>query len=256
MTAGVVPRASAAFYRWYLLEPPGNATEVAELSEFRGRILHANGRRPLFSRPEGGFADDDPLDMGSFHVTVRTEGELVACIRIRPLPEHAKSSLTHLVTPAQLEGLLEGMRLAHDDCVEVGRWIVAPSVRGTAVARTLVVSCWAVARWLGKQCMLVTAGARDGQVIMLSRFGGQVLHAFHSRFLTEYDDEVSPMYFDLNQPPLRVTTQLESVEQLLNLRDRADRSAEFAAAFRSPIPFRIESTGCARQPGQSVNHSD
>ena len=242
MTGGALTRASAEFYRWHLIEPPGNASEIAELSEFRGRILHANGRRPLFSRPEGGYSDDDPLDMTSFHVTVRADGELVACIRIRTLPEHAKSSLGRLVTSTQLDGLLEGMRLEHNDCVEVGRWIVAPSVRGTAVARTLVVSCWAVARWLRKHCMFVTAGARDGQVTMLSRFGGQVLHAFHSRFLAEYDDELSPMYFDLDHPPPRVTALLQSVERLLNLRDSGDSPSEFVAAFRSRIPSRMDST--------------
>jgi predicted GNAT family N-acyltransferase len=242
MSDGAVSRASAEFYRWQLIEPPGNAAEIAELSEFRGRILHANGRRPMFSRPEGGYSDDDSLDVTSFHVTVRTKDELVACTRIRPLPEHAKSSLGRLITSAQLDGLLEGMRLAHNDCVEVGRWIVAPSVRGTAVARTLIVSCWAVARWLGKRCMLVTAGARDGQVAMLSRFGGQVLHAFHSRFLAEYDDELSPMYFDLDHPPPRVGALLQSAERLLNLRDSGDSPCEFLAAFRSRVPSRMDST--------------
>lgn len=241
MTGGPLTRASAEFYRWHLIEPPVNASEIAELSEFRGRILHANGRRPVFAHSDGGYSDDDPLDMTSVHVTVRTEGELVACIRIRPLPEHAKSSLGRLVTSAQLDGLLEGMRLVHNDCVEVGRWIVAPSVRGTAVAWTLVVSCWAVARWMGKRCMLVTAGARDGQVTMLSRFGGQVLHAFHSRFLEEYDDELLPMYFDLDRPPPRVAALLQSVERLLNLRDSGDCPGEFVAAFRSRIPSRMDS---------------
>lgn len=239
MTGCVLPGTSAAFYRWRVIEPPGKASEIAELSEFRGRILHANGRRPLFSRPEGRYADDDPLDVCSFHITARTGGELVACIRIRLLPEHAKSSLRHLVTPAQLEGLLEGMRLTRNDCMEVGRWIAAPSVRGTAVARTLLVSCWALGRWLGKHCMLATAGARDGQVTMLSRFGGEVLHSFHSRFLVEYDDELSSMYFDLKHPPPRVAAQLPSVERLLNLGDTAKRTPEFTAEFRPRIPSQM-----------------
>lgn len=221
MTHGVVARASATFYQWHLVEPSGSASEgslvLAELSQFRGRILHANGRRPRFLCHGGGYADDDPLDMISFHIAVRTEGELVACVRLRLLPEHAQSSIGRLATPSQFEGLLEEMRLARNDCIEVGRWIVAPSFRGTAVARTLVLSCWAIGRWLGKRCMLVTAGTRDGQARMLSRFGGQVLHTFHSQFLAEYDDELSPMYFDLDHPPPRVAVQLPSIERLLNL---------------------------------------
>jgi predicted GNAT family N-acyltransferase len=225
MTGGALARASATFYKWDLVPPLVTASErfavLAEISQFRGRILYANGRRPRFSRHGGGYADDDPLDVSSFHVTVRTEGELVGYIRIRPLPEHDQTSIGRLVTGSQFAAVLGEMGLARNDCLEVGRWTVAPPARGTAIGRTLVLSGWAVGRWLRKRRLIVAAGTRDGQANMLARFGGQVLPSFSSKLVADYDDELSPMYFNLDQPPPRVAGQLPSVERLLKLSDSA-----------------------------------
>jgi hypothetical protein len=126
------------------------------------------------------------------------------------------------------------MRLTRNDCLEVSRWIVAPSARGTAVAATLVVSAWAVGRWLGKRRLLATVGTRDGQVRMLARFGGQIVQGIDVKFIAEYDDELVTMQFDLNHPPPRVAAQLSTVGRLLKIADRpgcADeyRCIEFAA---------------------------
>jgi hypothetical protein len=122
-----------------------------------------------------------------------------------------------LVTKGQLEAVLEEMRLVRNDCLEVSRWIVAPSARGTVVVPTLVLSAWAGGRWLGKRRLLATAGTRDGQSIVLARFGGQVLHSLGAKFITEYDDELTVMHFDLNFPPPRVAAKLGVVRRLLQL---------------------------------------
>jgi predicted GNAT family N-acyltransferase len=221
MTGGALARASATFYEWGLIPPLGADSEhsvlLAELSQFRGQILHANGRRPGFWRPGLGFADDDPRDVDSFHVTVRNEGELVGCVRIRTLPEHAEASIGRLMTDSQFAAVLKEMRLTRNDCIEVGRWTVASPARGTAIGRTLVLSGWAVGRWLDKRRIIAAAGTRDGQANMLARFGGQILPSFSAKFVAEYDDELAPMYFDLDQPPPRVAEQLPSVERLLKL---------------------------------------
>ena len=172
---------------------------------------------PDFGCPGRGYADDDPLDGTSFHVTVRTEGKLVACIRIRPLPEHAETSIGRLITDSQFAAVLDEMGLERKDCLEVSRWTVAPPARGTAVGRTLVLSAWALGRSLAKRRLIVAVGTRDGQANMLARFGGQVLPSFSAKFIAEYNDELSPMYFDLDQPPPRVARQLPFVEQLLKL---------------------------------------
>lgn len=213
-------------YDWHLVQPLESASErspvLAELSQFRGRILYGEGRRPGFWRMGQGYADYDPLDGNSYHVTVRKESELVGCIRIRPLPGHDQTSLGELITASQFAAFLKEMGLERNDCLDVGRWSVAPSARGTSVGRTLVASAWAVGRWLGKRLLLAAVGTRDGQAKMLTRLGGQVSPSFCVKFIEEYDDELSPMYFDLDQPPPSVALHLPSVERLLKLSDEED----------------------------------
>jgi hypothetical protein len=221
MARPAVSREPASAFEWDVVPSAGCAgTDPAllmELSEFRGRVLYANGRRPRFRREDGRYADDDPLDPRSVHITVRRDRDLVGYTRIRPLPEYSQSSIGRLVTRFQFEAAMQEMRLARNDCLEVTRWIVAPSARGTAVGPTLVVSGWAVGRWLGKRRLLATVGTRDGQVRMLGRFGGEILHSIDTTFVAEYDDELVTMYFDLNHPPPRVEAQLSTVGRLLRL---------------------------------------
>jgi len=221
MTSPTVARQTASAYQWHVVPSAVWATTdlavLAELSEFRGRILYANGRRPRFRGEGGGYVDDDPLDPRSFHITVRKDGDLVGYTRIRPLPEYSQSSLGRLVTNAQFEAAFEEMQIKQNDCLEVSRWIVAPSARGTAVGVTLVVSAWAVGRWLAKRRLLATVGTRDGQARMLGRFGGQILRSVDAKFVPEYNDELVTMHFDLNHPPPRVAAKLGAVGRLLNL---------------------------------------
>ena len=220
MTSLLVAPNTASTYEWDLVSPAGKGSDpfvLRELSEFRGRILYAGGRRPRFRRAGGGYADDDRLDSRSFHVTARMSGDLVGYLRLRPIPEDSQSFLERLATRPQLEAALKEMRLTPNDCLEVSRWIVAPCARGTAVASTLVVSAHAVGRWLGKRRLLATVGLRDGQVSMLARFGGQVIHSVDAKFLEEYDDDVALMHFDLDSPPPRVAEKLDEAGRLLNL---------------------------------------
>ena len=230
MTGPAAAPEPASAYEWHLVSSVA-CTEIdpavlAELSEFRGRILYANGRRPRFRREGGAYADDDPLDPRSFHITVRKNGGLVGYTRLRPLPEYSQSSIGRLVTKCQFHAALEEMRLARNDCLEVSRWIVAPSARGTAVGATLLVSAWAVGRWLGKRCVLATVGTHDGQMRMLGRFGGQIMHSFDAKFIAKYDDELVTMHFDLNHPPPRVAAQLPEVGRLLNLADSPEEQSD------------------------------
>src|SRR3954454_23715359 len=106
-----------AAYCWQLLRPPAgmpgsteyskqSAVTLAEISEFRGRTLHAGGRRPRFAH-EDGYADDDPVDLHSFHVTVRAGGNLIGCVRVTPLRELSQSFLGRLSGPLPLQDALQ-----------------------------------------------------------------------------------------------------------------------------------------------------
>ena len=216
-------------YQWQVLAPPTGIPDnspvttatggfLAELSEFRGRMLYANGRRPRFARECGQYADDDPLDLQSFHVTVRADGALIGCARLTPLPEYSQSFIGRRIGPSRLEAALTRMNLARVNCAEAGRWIVAPSARGSFLGRMLLLSLWATGQWLDKRCLFGAVGVRDGQPTMVGRCGGHVAPGIDRIFLKEYDDELSVMYFDLDHPPPQVARQLTRVRCLLNMR--------------------------------------
>jgi hypothetical protein len=209
----------SAAYSWQLICPRTSSPNLlAELSEFRGRMLYADGRRPWFAR-NGGFADDDPIDLHSFHVTVRSDGGLIGCVRLTPIGELSESFLGRLAGTLPIREALQAMHVKASDCAEAGRWIVAPSARGASLGRNLLVSTWVVGRWLNKRCLFGAIGVRDGQVKMCARSGGQTAPAAAPVFVEEYDDELCLMYFDLPNPPAGVAAQLDRVERLLGFRN-------------------------------------
>jgi hypothetical protein len=189
---------------------------LAEISEFRGRVLYANGRRPHFRSDGGLYTDEDPQDLESLHVTVRQHGALVACVRLTPTL-HSQTFIGRLVGAEELNAVLRNMRLRGKDCAEAGRWIVLPSARGTDLGRTLLLSCWAIGIWLNKRCLFGLAGTRDGQSKMICRTGGQVVPGMEARLVQDLDDDVTLVYFDLERPPQFVAAQLPSVRRLLQL---------------------------------------
>jgi hypothetical protein len=152
----------AISYAWEVVLPPAEipawpgvsgqrAGILAEISEFRGRTLFAGGRRPQFMSAAAKYADDDPLDLESYHITVRADGDLIGCVRVTPLVDSPRSFLGRLVGPVRLRTALETMNSEYSECVEAGRWIVAPSARGASLGRNLLVSLWVMGRWLGKR---------------------------------------------------------------------------------------------------------
>ena len=191
---------------------------LAEISEFRGRVLYADGRRPRFRSGDGLYTDEDPQDLESLHVTVRHHGALIACLRLTPTL-HSRTFIGRLVGDEELNAVLRKMRLSGTDCVEAGRWIVLPSARGMDLGKTLLLSCWAVGIWLNKRCLFGLAGTRDGQAKMICRTGGQVVPGMEARSVQDLDDDVSLVYFDLERPPQFVAAQLPSVGRLLQLTD-------------------------------------
>jgi len=195
---------------------------LAELSEFRGRILYANGRRPGFVREGGGYADEDPLDADSFHVTVRAAGALIGCARVTPMPEYGRSFIGRRFGPSCLASVVQLMKLARTDCAEVGRWIMAPPWRRREVGYLLLLSMWVVGRWLDKRCLFGAVGGRDGQSNMVLRSGGHLAPGIHPLFVSALDDELSVMYFDLCHPPPKIDAPLWRVRRMLQLPERGD----------------------------------
>ena len=213
-------RDEEAAYFWHLVRPHASmqGSVLAEISEFRGRTLHAGGRRPRFAS-EKGYADDDPLDLNSYHVTVRAGGDLIGCVRITPLRELSQSFLCRLIGTLPFHEVLQTMDVKAAECVEAGRWIVAPSARGASLGRNLLVSMWVIGRWLGMRYLFGAVGVRDGQVKMGARCGGLTVPAIAPIAVEEYDDELSLMYFDLQHPPTGVAMHLDTIERFLGLHE-------------------------------------
>ena len=227
---------------WNLLAPRGIGTQdsadscagvLDEISEFRGRVLYDSGRRPAFSRGNGQFADDSCHDVVSYHVTVRRAGELIACVRLTPYTAESLGSIGTLIGYPRLRSVVETLGLSPLECIEGSRWIVEPSVRGRELGRLLLLSLWAVGRFLRNKCLFGSAGTRDGQDRMIARTGGRVAPGDIVVKAEEYDDDLLLMYFDLSQPPRHVAEGLPLVNSLLNIDCRTQSTQHILATHSS-----------------------
>jgi hypothetical protein len=209
---------------------PLTVGDLTEISEFRGALLFADGRRPSFSTGAGRFRDVDPNDRCSFHVTVRERGALVACVRATRLGATPEGTIEHVVGRVDFASLLQHMSLARERSFEGSRWIVAPKWRGSRLGKLLLVSLWAIGRRLGGECLFGAAGTRDGQATLIRRMGGAVAD-LPARHVATLDDEILVTYFDLDHPPPYVLKLLPEVEGLLGI---PTTRAEDSKRARSP----------------------
>ena len=202
---------------WRVVTPGAGSAQLAELSAFRGRILYANGRRPGFMAHDGSFIDEDLLDSDSLHITARAAGQLVGCIRLRPLPEHSQSLLAPILSEARLELLLRALSVDRSDCLEARGLTVEPSMRGASLGSKLMIGCWVVGRWLRKRFILGAVGTRDRQSRLMAHIGAELVPCTERVFASEFDDELQAMYIDLDHPPARLQADLDRVARLLSL---------------------------------------
>jgi hypothetical protein len=95
---------------WKLYPPPivnsSTLDWLAELSEMRGRLLYAEGRRPAFRLSNGKFADDDGLDRYAYHLLAHAPSGLVGCGRLVSLAAVAKCATETLVGSQPLDNAL------------------------------------------------------------------------------------------------------------------------------------------------------
>jgi hypothetical protein len=202
---------------WTVIPAGADPTQLAELSAFRGRILYANGRRPGFVTPSGTYIDDDPLDFDSFHITVRTRGQIVGCIRLRPLPQHSRTLFAPIMGEAELGAFLADLGVARRDCLEARGLTAEPSRRGASLGTKLMLGCWILGRSLGKRLVLGAVGTRDGQSKLMAHIGAQLIPGTAPVFASEFDDALQAMYLDLDHPPATLQSDMDRVAGRLNL---------------------------------------
>ena len=92
----------------------------------RGRIIFNNGQRPAFQKPDGTFADPDPVDPFSFQVAARSSGKLVGCARLLPCKDALTVWTETLLSRTALQDILSELDSSIELTGEAGRWIVDP----------------------------------------------------------------------------------------------------------------------------------
>jgi hypothetical protein len=205
---------------WKLHPPPVLTSSrldwLAELSEMRGRLLYAEGRRPAFRLSTGNFADDDVLDRYAYHLLAYAPTGLVGCARLVPLAAVDRCVTETLVGSQSLHNALLALNVSRHQAAECGRWVVAPEYRRTSmVAMRLAAGIFAVARQLEHKIMVGSAGTQDGQVDLLIRMGFQLLPTLAPLAVPLYNDELQFIYIDPRCASGKLTLLInEMVERL------------------------------------------
>ena len=195
---------------------------LAELSEMRGRILFAEGRRPAFRLEDGSFADPDPLDAYAYHILARTPFGLAGCCRILSFAT-APTSVTESILGPQFGQLLLKLGTTRAESCEGSRWLVAREYRAKATALRLVAGAWAVARWLGFKYIIGMVGTKDKQDCVLRRTGGRPVPGLATHTCKTFADELRALYFDVLHPAQPFSSLVDEMEALLGLKHRTDQ---------------------------------
>lgn len=193
---------------------------LQEISEFRGRVLYDDGRRPDF-KSEGHFCDRDGYDKSAFHLTVRCNQALIGYLRVIRLCNHSHGLIDRLFGRERYAGLLDKLHTTRGSCLEGGRWIVDRGWQGYSLGRQLLFAYWAIARSIGGSHIFGAAGSRDGQIEMIKKAGGCVAD-IPPVSVPEYADELRIVYFELDNPPPFVLAQLPATLHLLRLTSRGE----------------------------------
>lgn len=212
--------ATPIFWKLY---PPPTVTAVApdwldELSELRGRLLYAEGRRPAFRLADGKFADQDALDRNAYHLLAYAATGLVGCIRLVPLAAVARCVTETLVGSQPFQHALLALNVARHQAAECGRWMVAPEYRrNSMLAMRLAAGIIALGRQLNYKILVGPTGTRDGQANLLIRIGMQPLPTLAPLVVPLYSDEFQFIYIDPRCASAKFTLLINQMAEQLAL---------------------------------------
>lgn len=212
----------AAPILWKLHPPPVMTSSapdwLAELSEMRGRLLYAEGRRPTFCLSNGKFADDDALDRDAYHLLAYAATGLVGCVRLLSLAAIARCMTETLVGSQPLRDALLALNVSRHQAAECGRWMVAPEYRCTSMlAMRLAAGIIALGRRLEHKILVASTGTRDGQANLLIRIGFQPLPTLTSLAVPLYSDELQFIYINPRCASAKFTLLINQMAEQLSL---------------------------------------
>ncbi|WP_374547323.1 GNAT family N-acyltransferase [Rhodoblastus sp.] len=175
---------------------------LAEVRSLRGSALFDNGRRPAFrTMGQGGCSDADPIDLHAYHLLAYAECGLIGCVRLYHLDPAGPPCVTEEVLGQErFSQLLQNLRAAHDDIVEVGRWVVQPDYRTSnfdlGISIQLAAGSAALAKEIGCAAgkrdgfVICAAGVADRQCAMLKRIGMTPIAGVGAASCARYRDDV------------------------------------------------------------------
>ena len=179
---------------------------IDEVRSLRGAVLFNEGRRPQFKSDDGCFVDSDPIDLHAWHVLAYAGERLVGCVRVYRLSGECPPCLTEmLLGEEQFSRMLHRMEKRRENTIEIGRWVVDPSLRmlrnlapgiGVQLAAGAAALTFAIVNQSEdvNGVAISSAGSSDNQYLLLSRLGLKPVSGIKPVTSTEYDDVIRVMY--------------------------------------------------------------
>lgn len=187
---------------------------LSEVWELRGRVF-AEGGRCGFVKPDGRYADEDPVDFNCYHLLLRLEGKLIGCLRSLPLTAPQPGLVETLIGTERLDGILKDLGATRASTLEAGRWVVAREQAHRLLGKNVVAASWVMARAMNYSMVVCATGTRDNQAVMAQRLGSKPIPGFDLIPSAVFNDQLMLLYTDLYNPPEAMLPLLEKMSLLL-----------------------------------------
>jgi hypothetical protein len=206
---------------WELFLAPGDkqARWLAEVREFRGRVLYDSGRRPGFRQVDGRYVDDDPLDRLAHHVFARVDGVIAGCVRLLPVSNEAMCLTEQLIGIGRFTEMLHALGANRGESIEGGRWVVDPMYRVLRLGVLLAAGGVAVARAFRSRLLFCPVGTGRKQDRVLSRVGLAAVSGLPLISAPQFDDELRLMYVCPDRPAPHFRETVERMATVLKVVD-------------------------------------
>jgi GNAT superfamily N-acetyltransferase len=177
---------------------------LTEISEFRGGVLYANGRRPRFRDSSGRYRDSQVLDRHSFHILLRENEDrsLVGCIRLTACDHAGRGQVESTFGEQRTAHLIDNLGLLRSDILEGGRLIIASQYQGRGLGVLLLEAGTALGKQLGRRLIWGIVGTKDDQVNVFLQAGYKIEAGFECTSQT-YDDRLVLVTIDPQDTPAK-----------------------------------------------------
>lgn len=205
---------------------------LSAVQRFRGQVyLSENNLKPSDLTPDGRHMQAS--DYESWHlITLTSEGKVGSCGRLRIYQESscfsdlavshsalAKSPVWGASVRKAVEQILATTRRKRLKFSELGGWAIAPELRCTTEAVSMLLAGYALADTIGGIAGISTVNLRHGSASILRRMGGVPLESdgqeLPSYYEPQYSSELEILRFDSKSANPRFRTRIQECRALL-----------------------------------------